>query len=218
MIRDTTAVVDVGTDHAILPAYLALNRDCKSIIATDINEQPLRRAARTVYEYGVDDKVDLRLCDGLDGINSGEADEIVIAGLGGETISEIIEAAEWLKDGGKNLILQPMSRPEMLRDYLSGAGFSIEREEPVRDGKHLYTVIKASYVGPLEVPAHYKYIGEVLSSESELAAEYVDNVISSFGKMLAGMKKSRTAVESKLRELENILTLIEKERAQLCIK
>ncbi len=136
-----TRVCDVGTDHAYLVAELLSKRKCVSAIAADINEKPLAAARETLERAGVSDKSELILSDGLESVPADSITDIVIAGMGGELIADILSRCNWLE--GKNLILQPMSRPERLIDFLCGNGFEILEQRAVTDGRFCYTVINA---------------------------------------------------------------------------
>lgn len=136
-----TRVCDVGTDHAYLVAELLSEGKCASAIAADINEKPLAAARETLEKTGVSDKSELILSDGLESVSEDGITDIVIAGMGGELIADILSRCNWLE--GKNLILQPMSRPEKLIDFLCGNGFEILEQRAVTDGRFCYTVINA---------------------------------------------------------------------------
>ncbi len=133
-------VADVGTDHAYLPVWLVQEGRIAGAIASDINPAPLEHARRTAAEYGATDKMDFRLCAGLDAVAPGEADTIVIAGMGGETVISILEAAPWTREQGVNLLLQPMTKAEMLRIWLADNGYTFTGERLVLDKNHLYPV------------------------------------------------------------------------------
>lgn len=145
MVRRGSRVADIGTDHAYLPVYLVQAGICPGGIAADIRSGPLEAACRTVTEAGLTDVIALRLGDGLSPVVADEADDIVIAGMGGETIVEILSAADWVKDGRLRLVLQPMTRAEELRRWLLTNGFLITEERLVRDGHRLYPVLAAAY-------------------------------------------------------------------------
>lgn len=136
-----TRVCDVGTDHAYLVAELLSEGKCASAIAADINEKPLAAARETLEKTGVSDKSELILSDGLESVSEDGITDVVIAGMGGELIADILSRCNWLE--GKNLILQPMSRPEKLIDFLCGNGFEILEQRAVTDGRFCYTVINA---------------------------------------------------------------------------
>lgn len=131
---------DVGTDHALLPAALLLEGRIPRAIASDIRPGPLERAARTAAEYGLTDRVALRLCPGLQGIASGEADTVTICGMGGEMILHILEAAAWTREN-VTLILQPQRSQSELRCWLWDNGYRIDAEKVVREGERWYTLL-----------------------------------------------------------------------------
>jgi tRNA (adenine22-N1)-methyltransferase len=109
-IRPTDRVLDIGTDHARLPVYLAERGLCASVTAADIAEGPLARALRTVKTHRLEDKVPLILCNGAEGLNPGDYDTVTITGMGGDTIMGIIQRSPWLLE--KRLILQPQTKKE----------------------------------------------------------------------------------------------------------
>lgn len=145
MVRRGSRVADIGTDHAYLPVHLVQAGICPGGIAADIRSGPLDAARRTVTEAGLADAIALRLGDGLAPVEADEADDIVIAGMGGETIAEILSATDWVKDTRLQLVLQPMTRAEELRRWLLTNGFSVTKERLVRDGHRLYPVMTAAY-------------------------------------------------------------------------
>lgn len=143
MISGKGIVCDVGTDHALLAAYLITNGKCEKVIASDINEGPLESARKTVEKYGISGKVELVLSDGLKNINGEGVSDIVIAGMGGETIVKILSECQFDLNGIR-LILQPMTKAEILRKWLFMYGFSVISEKGVAEGEKLYTVITAT--------------------------------------------------------------------------
>lgn len=135
---------DVGTDHALLAAELIQSGKCEKVIASDIKEGPLESAARTVEKYGLSDKIDLILSNGLENVPLEGVTDIVIAGMGGENIAEIISGESRIgSDSYVRLILQPMSKPEFLRKQLYCNGFVITSESVIEDGDKLYIVMTA---------------------------------------------------------------------------
>lgn len=139
-------VADIGTDHGHLPIYLINKEISPFCIACDIREKPLLSAKSNIEKTGTE-KIELRLGDGLNPVSPDEVDCIVIAGMGGEVISSIIEKADWLKDEKYTLVLQPMTSADALRRYLYENGFEIEREIAVRDAGRIYAVLKVVFSG-----------------------------------------------------------------------
>lgn len=191
MVTDGARVVDVGTDHAILPIFLAVQTDCR-ILATEINDGPLAKARSAVFFQELQDRIQLRKCDGLAGVTPEEADEVIIAGLGGDVIIGILQAAPWLRQQGKAMILQPMTRTHKVRRYLISHQFEIEREEAVWDAGRLYTVLRAVYTGvPRAYPDHYEYVGEIPRSSRPAAADYLTRQAARLERMAEGMEQGR---------------------------
>ena len=118
-------ICDIGTDHAYLPAYLIQSGKAKQVIATDVKQGPLDSAKGTLKRYHVEQDIKLVLSDGFEKVNSKGITDVVIAGMGGETIRDILAApkAAFLKKG-VNLVLQPMTKAEILRPWLAENGFT----------------------------------------------------------------------------------------------
>ena len=154
-------VCDVGTDHGRLPIYLIEEKIAKRVIATDIRPLPLENAKKNVEASGVKG-IDLRLCDGLSAVKKSETDTVIIAGMGGEVISDIISRAELIrKHPYPLLILQPTTSPEFLRRYLCENGFEIKNETALKENGKLYSVITAYFTGETkEMPEFFYFAGK----------------------------------------------------------
>ena len=139
LIPQGLRLTDVGTDHAYLPAALLMEGGIPSAIAADLREGPLSRARLTAREYGLEGKLSFCLCNGLAGISQEDTDAVAIAGMGGETIREILKAAPWTRERNIPLILQPMSTMAELRRWLMENGYAIRAERLAREGDTLYT-------------------------------------------------------------------------------
>jgi len=140
-VPEGARLTDVGTDHGYLPLWLLREGRIASAIATDIGALPLEHARRSAELAGV--ALELRMCDGLAAVQPEETDCVVIAGMGGETIIHILAAAPWTKNGTQ-LLLQCMTKAELLRSWLAENGYRIEGEQLVLDKGILYPIIKAS--------------------------------------------------------------------------
>lgn len=139
---------DIGTDHALLPVYLVGNDICKRALACDIADGPLEAAFKTISQNGLQDKIKTLKSDGLDSVEPENITDVIIAGMGGETICDILASskAQWVKNG-VNLVLQPMTRADVLRRWLSENGFCISDERTVCEGKFVYSVMRVKYCG-----------------------------------------------------------------------
>ena len=104
-VREGAYACDIGTDHAYLPVYLVITGRAERALASDINKGPVMRAEESVARYGVSDKIKVILSDGLAGAEKNPVTDIIIAGMGGELIASILEAAKWTRDRKYRLIL-----------------------------------------------------------------------------------------------------------------
>lgn len=136
-------VADIGTDHAYVPELLINKGICQRVIATDLNEGPLNIAKRYIESRSLSDKIDIRLGDGLQPIDLNEVDTIIIAGMGGLLIREIIDLKKSELDNRHILVLQPMHAADKLRHYLLNNGFELLDEELAKEDFHFYEIIKA---------------------------------------------------------------------------
>lgn len=150
-VRHGARLADIGTDHAYLPVWLCQNGVCPGAVAADINPEPLSRGQQTVEEAGMTDKISLRLSNGLSQIKPDEADDIVIAGMGGELIAKIIDDCAFARDGQKHFILQPMTKSEELLRFLCAEGFTVLEQDCCVAAKKCYTVLLVRYTGLTQV-------------------------------------------------------------------
>lgn len=142
LCRKGVIAADIGTDHALLACYLALN-GAKQVYACDVREGPLEAARRTIEQTGVTN-VTAVLSDGLEKIDC--ADDVIIAGMGGELIAQIISGCRFLSENTR-FILQPMTKPEFLRGFLCENGFEIIEERTAYEGRRAYAVMLVKYTG-----------------------------------------------------------------------
>lgn len=145
LVSDGKKIADIGTDHGYIPISLLLDKKISFAILSDINRGPLNNAKKEVTKNNVQNFVDLRLGSGMETLRDGEVDQVIIAGMGGILISEIIEKKIELSKNLDKLILQPMQAPEELRRYLSKNGFKIIDEHFVREDHRIYEIIEAVY-------------------------------------------------------------------------
>ena len=170
-------VADIGCDHGYLSIHLLTQGIARSCIASDVNEGPLQSAQRNARKFGVANKIEFYLSDGVQNIPQ-DFDDLVCAGMGADTMIHILDSAPWLKDKKYRLILQCQSKTPMLRRYLSESGWRIFEEAVLCDGRFLYTIMEVGYcpeypkltVGEwyfppallenpsADVPAYYKWV------------------------------------------------------------
>ncbi len=197
--------VDVGTDHAYLAADLILSGKCSKVIASDVKEGPLESARKTVEKYEILDKVDLILSNGLEKIPYENVSDVVIAGMGGETIAEIIANVDCDKYEKIRWILQPMTKIEYLRKKLYDFDLKIVSEKVVEDGDKLYVVICAEYNKDWRYLTEYESIAGFFDESESFAQKYRR-------KQLERLEKKYIALENagKLNDAVHINSLIYK--------
>lgn len=148
LCRPGLPVADVGCDHGKLTAALACSGLYPRVIGTDLRPGPLAKARRTVEQAQCQDRVQLRLGDGLSVLSAGEVGTIVIAGVSAQTAWQMLEAAPWVSDpGGPRLVLIPATRHDELRRWLAGHGFRLVCDRPVEAAGRWYAVMAAEYDG-----------------------------------------------------------------------
>lgn len=214
-VRQGAVFADIGTDHAYLPIYLLKRGIISRAVAADVAEGPLNCAVSHAKEFSLEDKIDFRLTDGLDGLDALGITDVAICGMGGELISNLIDRAPFLKNSNIRLILQPMSKQEILRKYLAKNGFKIRSESLGSAAGHTYSCICAEYCGePYELDALTLYIGEpIIETETDRKnlALLLDKKEKAFKKRLEGKKKAGKSAD----EEEALLTQCEERRKKL---
>lgn len=156
------SMADIGTDHGYLPVYLVENALVSRAIASDTNQQPLKKAEKIISEQQLEKQIETRLGSGLSVLKPGEVDAVVMAGMGGLLIRDLLEAQPDVARQKKKLVLQPMNNQAVLRKYLEAAGFGIIREELAREGDRVYQVIVAKpgkmvFTNPLEYELGFEF-------------------------------------------------------------
>ena len=140
-IKSGASVVDVGSDHGLLPVFLAQSGGFKRLIASDVSSGSLEAAKHNATKYNVSDEIEFVVAYGLSYVSLNDVDTIVISGLGGETIRNILLNAPWTKGTGISLILQPQSKIDVLCNFLYNNGYLIRETKVVYDRGRQYTVI-----------------------------------------------------------------------------
>ena len=143
MVTPGKCVADIGCDHGYVSIYLVEQKKSEHVIAMDVAKGPLEIAKKNIMSSGLSGKIDVRLSDGFDALEAGESDEVIIAGMGGNLIIDILKRGLHKMSAGYELVLSPQSDVPLVRSFLREKGFVIKDEEMlVEDGKY-YNIIKA---------------------------------------------------------------------------
>ena len=152
LVPKGSRVADIGTDHALLPIYLVKKGITDSVIASDIVDGPLNSAQKNINAHGLSDKIRIIKSNGLVKVYPLSPEVIIIAGMGGETIRDIISACDYSTTAAPLFLLQPMTHTELLREYLIKNGFSILSERVIQEQHRFYVIIETQYKAKQE---HY---------------------------------------------------------------
>lgn len=174
-VRQGSKIVDIGTDHAYLPVYLISNNIAVGALACDLRKGPLLNAEKTVNDAGLKDKIELRLSDGLKNVNPEECEDIILCGMGGTLITNILSSADWIKNDKYRLILQPQSHLEEVRYFLVNNGFEIKGESTCMDMGRAYIAMYAEYTGNIKHHSdEYYYFGSLPDIKNEAALKLTE--------------------------------------------
>lgn len=206
-VKNGIGVADVGTDHGYIPVMLVKRGYKGNIIATDINEGPLNKAKQSLIEADCEEAVELILCNGLDGCESEKIDTIIVAGMGGDTITGILDRAEWCAREDIKLILQPVTKPEILRYWLVNNDFRITNEAQVEENGTVYQIICAVPGRDCRYKDSELFIGRYdLIKGSTYYEQMLDKHIIRFSSAAEGLKSTdRVELLPWLGIIENIL-------------
>lgn len=206
-------IMDVGTDHGYIPIYLVKNHIADKVIASDINKDPLKKAEINASLDGVADKIDLRLGSGLATLKNNEAEEVIIAGMGGNLIRDILENDLEKVKNLDYLILQPAQNPEVLREYLYTNNYEILEEDLCLDEGKYYELFKVRYkIGnyiSLE-SIYYEISPMLLNKKSPLLKDYIESKIQKCKRVLNFITDNTEHATRRKNELQEKIKILEK--------
>ena len=193
-IDENDKVLDVGTDHALLPIYLIKNNITLCVDGSDISENVLNSAKQNIQKFEFEDRINLILSDGLKSVKVDKYNTLVIAGMGYITIEGILKSSDL--SSIKKLIVQSNNHVEDLRRFLNSIGFSIKKEEHIKDKGISYTMVIATK-GKQEL-SEEEYICGIYNPNSKWfyleSIEHIKNTLS----QIKGESKKVTELKEKL--------------------
>lgn len=189
LVSPGKVLADVGTDHGYVPIYLVQNQVVENAIAMDVRKGPLSRAMEHIEAFALDQKIETRLSDGLAALNPGEADRIVIAGMGGALMIRIMEDGLEKINRNTEIIMQPQSELAAVREWLAMHAFQILEEEMIyEDGKY-YPMMKVKMTeqnmqlsemelrfGPCLMQKRHPVLKQYLEQEDQKLEEILDRL------------------------------------------
>lgn len=196
LVPQGAKLADIGTDHGKLPVSLLLEGRIAAAIGSDIGEGPLAHAARNAADHGV--SLSLRLASGLDAVQPEECDTVSIAGMGGQTIAEILAAASWCAQGHHLLLLQPMTMVYELRQWLWAHGYTIERETLCREDRRQYVVLSARGGAEKKELPLWRCAFSPALLQADGAKAYLQALLTRENRALEGMEQASTLDTARL--------------------
>jgi len=183
---------DIGTDHAFIPIYAVENGLCERALAADLRKGPLEMAEVNIRKHGLGSSVEIRLGNGLEPIRPEECDVIVIAGMGGQLIRDILSSAPEKARHASVLLLQANNAVDALRKWLYENGYDIMEEKLVNDAGKLYCLIKAKWTGiPVIKDESDYYIGErIFEGNETLLGPYLRKKLKELEVIIEGRNRS----------------------------
>ncbi len=218
MVTEGSRLADVGTDHGYVPLCLCGQKRIKRAIAMDVNQGPLERAKAHIREAGMEGQIETRLSDGLTALRAGEADTILIAGMGGPLTIRILREGAHALPGVKELILQPQSEIGEVRRFLRENGWQIVREDILQEDGKYYPMFRAV---PAEAPEscseeEYRFGKTELQESPQVLLEFLEKRIRVNESICAGLPEGdEERIRERKREVEQELALLQKVRTCL---
>jgi tRNA (adenine22-N1)-methyltransferase len=203
LVPEGARLADIGSDHAYLPVALMRRGLIAAAVAGEVAATPFRAAERTVRENGFEQRIHVRLADGLKAIEVEDGiTAITVCGMGGETIRDIFEAGKSRLDGSERLILQPNGGEPALRQWLMDSGYRVVHEEILRENRFDYEIIVAERSGPVVYSPEALFFGPLLMpARSPAFLEKWRRVLPYKQRTLADLQRARQAVpQDKLRD------------------
>lgn len=210
-VNKDSIVADIGTDHGYIPVYLIEKGISKKVIACDINEGPLDSAISYVAKKKLENNIPTRLGNGLEPVKPNEVDTVIIAGMGGILIADILEEGQEIADTIKTFILQPMVASDELRKYLYDNGFKIINEKLAREDNRFYEIIVATHgEEKIEDEIYYEVGQKLIENKDPLLKDYLLKKIDKTKKILNSIEKhGNTEKNKKYKKLKQNLSKLE---------
>ena len=210
LVSEGQIVADVGTDHGYIPIYLLETKKCKKAIAMDINKGPLLRAKEHIAEHGLNQKIQVKLSDGVKALSAGECDCVVVAGMGGALAVKIMEEGREVFKSLREFVLQPQSELAKVRQYLWENEYCVIAEDMVLEDGKFYPMmkVKSGSSNPY-TQVELRYGRELLMQKHPILKIFLEKEMQTKEMIRANLEsESGEHIENRKRELQEELLLI----------
>lgn len=207
-VPKNSIVADIGTDHGYIPIYLIRKMISKKVIATDISKASLNKTIQSIKGTKIEKKISTRLGNGLEVIKPFEVDTVIMAGMGGILIRDILEKDKDTAHSICNFILQPMVASKELREYLMDNNYEIVDEELVKEDGRFYEILYAKKGLAYIDDDIYLEIGKkLIEKQDPLLKEFLEYKILMIKEVLEKIKGAESLkTEERRSELNKSLT------------
>lgn len=204
LVTKGAKIADIGCDHAYLSIYMVEQNLVSKVIAMDVNKGPLERAKKNIKRCHLEQQIDTRLSDGLQALEPGEVDTLLIAGMGGALMQRILTGKKEVLAQIKELVLQPQSEVRDIRIFLEDLGFCIIEEDMVIDDGKYYVMLKArkepnSCEEKKEV--YYRYGKYLLERKHSILEEYLRREYENLEKIYQKLEKYASPDNEKRKDI-----------------
>ena len=197
-------VIDVGTDHGYVPNFLCEKKISRDIIATDISKNSLEKSIELTRERDNEKYIRNILANGIVKENR---DNIIIAGLGGIQIAEIILNSIEIARSAKKLILQPMQKTNILRRELNNMGFEIIDEEIIFEDDRYFEIILARYFGEIKnlEEVDFYFSKSLMEKKDKVYLDFLRERQRELEKILSNINNDSDRTKKRSGELKSLL-------------
>lgn len=215
MVKKVSSIVDVGTDHGYIPIYLLKNNTIKNAVASDINFGPLKKAELNIAFENLESFIQCRLGGGLSTVSVGEVEVAVIAGMGGNLITEILSKNLEVFKVLKYAVLQPVQNPEVVRQFIYEKGYKILDEDICYEDNKFYEIIVVAYDEEINIhqPIYYEISKILLDRKNPILARYIDYKLTKYKNICDNIRRSSDSGAIKAMELEVKIAKLEEMKA-----
>jgi tRNA (adenine22-N1)-methyltransferase len=202
LVPQNGVVADIGTDHGYIPVYLIKHNIAKKVIAADVNDGPLKSAKKNIALHHMEDVIETRLGNGLEVLHTGEADAVIIAGMGGLLIRDILEAHPEITSSIGTFVLQPMVAQDDVRRWLLANGFMIANERLVKEEHRIYEVMVVKRGTQIVSDEIYYEVGEkLIENKDPLLIEFIQKHLKKYNEILKQLDGQNSKIANEKRNM-----------------
>ena len=217
-VEKTEVLADIGTDHGYIPIYAVKNNIVDKAIACDINKEPLDKAKLNCILENIDENVEFRLGNGLKVLDKEEVNVVIIAGMGGNLIRDILEEDIDKVKSLDYLVLQPAQNPEVLREYLYNNEYEVINEDLCYEENKYYELFKVRKKEGENTKLdsiYYEISPRFLMSKHPALKGYLEMKLENYNKINSFIKEDtvnalerKNIIDEKIEFIKNVINIL----------